>query len=100
MDLYSAIGVGVAYQGISSIQVRGLTNPYLQWEETRKLQIGTDIGFFKDRIIFTANYIHNRSSNQLLQYALPTVTGFGGIAENFPATVQNTAWEFVLNTNN
>jgi hypothetical protein len=92
--------VGTPYQNTASLIVNSLPNPYLQWEETRKLQSGIDLGLFKDRVLFTANYAYNRSSNQLLTYLLPTITGFGGIAENFPATVQNTAWEFTLSAMN
>ncbi|THU34736.1 SusC/RagA family TonB-linked outer membrane protein [Niastella caeni] len=99
MDLFSPYtdNVGVPYQNTSSLTVNGLPNPYLEWEETRKLQFGIDLGCLKDRILLTANYVRNRSSNQLLAYNLPTITGFGSIIENFPATVQNSAWEFLLN---
>jgi hypothetical protein len=75
----------------------GLPNPYLEWEETRKLQIGIDLGFFHDRILINSTYVRNRSSNQLLPYALPIFVGFPSVFENFPATVQNTEWEFSMN---
>jgi len=102
LNLYAPYtqNVGTSYQNTSGIVVNSLPNPYLQWEETKKLQTGIDLGFIKDKLLITANYIYNRSSNQLLTYLLPTITGFGGIAENFPATVQNTAWEFSLSTTN
>jgi TonB-dependent starch-binding outer membrane protein SusC len=89
--------IQVPYQGASGLQVSGLANPYLEWEETRKLQFGMDLGLFHDQILITANYAHNRSSNLLQSYALPVTTGFGNIAINFPALVQNTIWEFSLN---
>ncbi len=56
-----------------------------------------DLGFFKERIILNTNYYRNRSSNQLLNYTLPNITGTGNIAQNLDATVQNTGWEFSLN---
>lgn len=90
----------LAYQGASSLISSGLPNPYLQWEETHKLSASIDLGFLKDRILFNANYYRNRSSNQLLGYPLPAITGFGSITENFPATIQNSGWEFTLNTAN
>ena len=100
LNLYQPTNYGVGYQGGTGLVSNRLTNPYLKWEETKKLQLGVELGFFKDRILFTSNYVHNRSSNQLLEYNLPTITGFGTIQSNFPATVQNTAWEFALNTTN
>jgi len=100
MNQYFTTSVGVPYQGVTGLVAGGLTNPYLQWEETRKLQMGIEIGVMNDRILFNAGYFRNRSSNQLMNYVLPIVTGFSGISRNFPATVQNTGWEFSLNTTN
>ncbi len=94
------ISVGNPYENIPSLQVNSLPNPHLQWELTKKLQFGVDLGFLKDRILVTANYAINRSSNELLQYSLPLITGFNSITSNFPATVQNSDWEISLNTIN
>jgi hypothetical protein len=99
LSLYGPYGQ-LPYQGIVSVVPQGLTNPYLQWEETRKLEFGLDLGFLKDRILLNSTYSRNRSSNQLLPYNLPIITGFQSIARNFPATVQNSDWEFILNTVN
>jgi len=101
LSLYNAQGYYDApYQGAKGYEVTGLTNPYLQWEETKKLQIGIDLGLFKDRILINTNYSLNRSSNQLLTNALPSITGFNNVPMNLPATVQNTGWEFTLSTIN
>ncbi|HVS98693.1 MAG TPA: SusC/RagA family TonB-linked outer membrane protein [Puia sp.] len=95
MDLYSAIGnVGNPYQGTVALLPNGIPNPYLQWEETRKWQVGANIGVCKDFLTIAIDYDHNRSSNELLPYSLPVITGFGNVTENFPATVENTSWEF------
>lgn len=56
------------------------------------------MGFLKDQVI--TDYYKNRSSNQLLSYPLPIITGFDQISDNLPATVQNTSWEFMVNTVN
>jgi TonB-linked SusC/RagA family outer membrane protein len=93
-------GIAVAYQGIPSIEPDGIPNPYLQWEETKKLQFGLDLGILKNRILFNVNYARNRSSNQLLGYNLPIMTGVSGMIINFPATIENTSWELSLNTEN
>lgn len=85
------------YQSITGLNVNNLTNPYLEWEENKKLQFGLALGILGDRILFNMNYYRNRSSNQLLPYDLPFVTGFGSIMRNFPATVQNSGYEISLN---
>ncbi|MBO9573135.1 MAG: SusC/RagA family TonB-linked outer membrane protein, partial [Chitinophagaceae bacterium] len=90
----------ILYQGTRPMLVTRLNNPYVQWEETRKLQGGIDLGFWNDRILLSVTYAKNRSSNQLIQYILPLVTGFESITENFPAILENTSWEFMLNTVN
>jgi hypothetical protein len=64
------------------------------------LQFGTDLSFIKDRISLNGNFYLNRSSNELLAYNLPITTGFSSITSNFPATVQNSGWEFSLKTEN
>ncbi|HVW94414.1 MAG TPA: SusC/RagA family TonB-linked outer membrane protein [Mucilaginibacter sp.] len=101
LSLYTNLNPAVPYQtGATGVYPNSLPNPYLQWELTRKMQIGVDLGFFKDRILFNLNYGVNRSSNQLLSYSLPSITGFTTIASNFPATVQNKSWELTLTTQN
>ena len=99
LSLYAPYGQ-LPYQSIVSIVPQGLTNPYLEWEKTDKLEFGLDLGFINDRILLNGTYVRNRSSNQLLGYALPIITGFTYIDRNFPATVQNAEWEFSLNTVN
>ncbi|WP_448103442.1 SusC/RagA family TonB-linked outer membrane protein [Pedobacter panaciterrae] len=100
LSLYNVVKVTNPYQGTNGYAPTRLTNPYLQWEETRKLQIGLDLGFFKDRILLNMNYSNNISSNQLLSFALPNQTGFDDIQSNFPATVKNTGFELQVFTRN
>jgi TonB-linked SusC/RagA family outer membrane protein len=100
LSLYSPTSVAVAYQGNVGLAPTSLPNPNLQWELTKKFEVALETGFFNDRILLTASYSKNRSSNELLGYNLPFVTGFSSILTNFPAIVQNTSWEFELNTTN
>jgi TonB-linked SusC/RagA family outer membrane protein len=99
LSLYSS-AQGVPYQGIQTITPKNLANPFLQWEETRKTTFGLDLGFLKDRLLFIGNYNVNRSSNQLLSYLLPTLTGFSSSTTNFPAIVQNTSIELSISIKN
>lgn len=97
LTLYTPQGLQVPYQGVSGLELYELSNPYLQWEQTKKLQVGLELGLLKDRITADVTYVHNRSSNQLLQYPLSIITGLPSITMNLPATIQNTAWEIALN---
>ena len=100
LSLYDVFNPGIPYQNITDFRVNSIPNPHLQWEETRKWQWGLDLGFISDRIIINATYARNRSSNQLIPYTMPSITGFTSILQNFPATIQNTSWEFMINTIN
>lgn len=96
ISLYNNVITRIPYQGVIGIQPIGHSNPYLQWESTRKLDFGIDLGFLNNQILFSANYYINRSSNQLLSYPLPLITGFPGIDQNLNATIQNTGLELQL----
>ena len=89
----------IPYQGTAGLYPTNIANPQLQWEETRKLNLGLDLGILKDAVTLSANYFKNRSSNQLIRYPLPFITGFSNIDQNLPAKVQNTGFEFQLDAN-
>jgi TonB-linked SusC/RagA family outer membrane protein len=100
LSTYSPSGVAIPYQGTVGFQVNGIANPYLQWELTKKSNYGLTLGFLKDRLILKGDYFLTRSSNQLLGYNLPLITGFSTITKNFPAKIQNSGIELSLNTVN
>ncbi len=88
------------YQSTTGLFPYGLFNPDFEWESTKKLEVTTDLGFLKDRILLTATFFRNRSSNQLINYILPTQTGNQSILRNFPAVIENRGFEFLLSTRN
>jgi hypothetical protein len=100
LNLYQNVNLGVPYQGLIGSEPVGIHNPYLAWEETRKVQVGLDLGVLHDKISLSATYSRNRCTNQLLSFPLSSLTGADGVVLNLPVTVQNTTWEFSLNTLN
>ncbi len=88
------------YGGQKGVYPTNLYNSDYAWEVNRKLEIGVDLGFFKNHIFFNASYYTNRSSNQLVGYALPTMTGFSSIQANLPAKVSNSGLELVMESVN
>ncbi len=86
------------YQGQAGLIPAQLYNPEYSWETNRKLELGLELGFLDERIVATVSYYRDRSSNELINYTLPVQTGFNSIIRNFPALVQNTGWEYQLNT--
>src|SRR5690606_24455455 len=70
-----------------------LYNDNFAWEKNQKLETAVELGFLQDRINLGLSWYRNRSSNQLVGYTLPLMTGFSSVQSNLPATVQNTGWE-------
>ncbi|WPV67821.1 SusC/RagA family TonB-linked outer membrane protein [Chitinophaga sp. LS1] len=101
VNSYIPNNVPIAYQGVVGLMPAGIPNPYLQWEETRKMQFGVDLGFIKDNnVLLSINYYRHRSSNQLLAYKLPWISGNNSYPRNLPATIQNSGLEISLNSIN
>lgn len=88
------------YDGKSGLIPSGLFKDNYTWEKNTKIELALDLGFFQDRILFSASCYRNRSSNQLVGYALAPTTGFNSVISNLPATVQNTGFELELTTQN
>lgn len=93
-------GTSNPYQGVAGLMPTRLFNPNHRWEINRKLEAALELGLFKDRLFITAAYFRNRSSNQLVEYPLPSQTGFTSITENLQALVQNTGVEIELRSTN
>lgn len=87
-----------SYQGISTLVPVQLFNPSYSWEKVTKNEASLELGFVKDRVLLTVNYYNNFTTNQLVQYALPAITGFQGILKNLPACIRNYGWEIELNS--
>jgi TonB-linked SusC/RagA family outer membrane protein len=88
------------YLGSSTLSLSGIPNPNLEWETDKKLNFGLDLGFLKDRILFSADYYRNRSSNQLGYITVAEQSGVNSYSGNLPALIQNKGFEFELNTTN
>ena len=86
------------YQGQTGLVPTQLYNPDYGWESNRKSELGLELGSLHDRVIATVSYYSNRGSNQLINSTLPIQTGFTGVIRNLPALIENTGWEFQLNT--
>jgi len=88
------------YQGSPGYLSQNLFNPDFSWAITKKAEGAIELGFLKDRLLLTTAFYRNRSGNQLVSYQLPSQTGFLNVTENFPATVQNSGWEFTITSSN
>jgi TonB-dependent starch-binding outer membrane protein SusC len=99
LSLYSSSSA-LPYSGSSGISSTSLYNPNLAWEETKKMEGGVDLGFWKDRVLLKGAYYRTMTSNQLVNYALSSVTGFTSISSNLAAKVQNVGTELTVTSTN
>ncbi|PBQ34838.1 SusC/RagA family TonB-linked outer membrane protein [Sphingobacteriaceae bacterium] len=76
-----------------------LANPDLSWEKTETFNYGVDMGFFKNRITFSADYYTKRSTDLLLNVPVLQSTGFVTSLSNV-GEVLNKGWELELTSNN
>ena len=98
LDLWVPTELG--YDSIQGLAPQNLPNAVFAWEETTKAEIGLELGFLDNRIRINTSYFNNNSSNQLIGQPLPSIAGFNTIQANFPAEVENTGWEFDINSTN
>lgn len=95
-NLYMMLPSTVAYEGSLSLYANSLFNPDFKWEQTRKLEVAIESNFFNNRVGLEVSWYRNQSSNQLVNYTLPAITGFSSILKNFEATIENSGWEMLL----
>lgn len=98
LGLFSAGNIG-DFGGQSGLIPNQPENPDLKWEESETFDIGIKSTFLNGRISFNANYFKKVTSDLLLNQVLPPQTGFATIQRNI-GEMQNTGWEFDLNTTN
>jgi TonB-linked SusC/RagA family outer membrane protein len=96
MNTYGLTGIG--YSGIIGLEPMQLFNPNFSWETNKKVEGAIELGFLKDKLLLNIAHFRNRSSNQLVGIPLPGITGFSMVRANLNATVENTGWEFELNS--
>ena len=82
----------------SSIQ--GLGNTDLNWEKTKMINIGLDIGFLRNKITLTADYYQRKTDNLILGVPLPPSFGYltSTVNQNV-ASMTNNGFEMQLGYN-
>lgn len=89
---------GVTYDQIPTLTPLRIANGNFRWESTRKAELAIEIGLFEDRVFFNAIRYANTSTDQLVEYAIPSLSGFTSYQANLPAKVDNKGWELELLT--
>lgn len=94
---------GSGGSGSESINVgakpSGLANPNVKWEETRQLDLGIDLGFWGNRLTFTADWYNKKTVGMLLSMPVPAYAGDSAPTGNLGDMV-NRGFELELNHRN
>jgi len=80
--------VGLGYNAIfgsnvvAGSQVQNLGNSELGWERTSQIDIGLDIGFFKNRVNLIYDYYNKTTSDLLYSFDIPQSSGYSSFTGN------------------
>ncbi len=74
-----------------------IANNNLSWEQTNQFDLGLDLGFLANRLLFTVDLYRKVTRNLLLDVQIPYTTGHTSSLQNY-GSVQNQGVELGLNT--
>lgn len=77
-------------------QLKGIGNSDLGWSKTKNRSVALELGFFQNRLSFSASYYNNLTENLLLDYTLAPSVGFRTMTTNVGA-VKNEGVDLQLN---
>lgn len=71
----------------------------LSWEQTRQVDVGTDMALFNNRISLTVDYYNKQTRDLLLNLQVPGAMGFTNVMTNI-GKIENKGWEFNIDSRN
>jgi TonB-dependent starch-binding outer membrane protein SusC len=96
MGNYNVIFDGARNIGIG---IARMSNPNLQWEKTRQVDFGVELGLFSNRLNFELDLYHRKVNDMLLDAPLPLSSGYTSIFSNV-GSMENKGVEFAINSTN
>ena len=91
---------GAGYMGQGSVYPQNIQLKNLKWEQKETYNVGTDFGFFDDRITGNVEMYWQYTSDLLMaSRGIPTSSGYPTLAYQNVGDMKNVGWEFNLNGN-
>jgi TonB-linked SusC/RagA family outer membrane protein len=87
------------YNGNAAIRGTTMPNQNLFWETTTQLDVGFEIGLFRNKIYLTTDYYDKYTDNLLYDMSLPNTSGYSKVTTNL-GTVRYWGVELELTTKN
>ncbi len=92
---------GKGYLGEGSTYPSNIKLSKLKWEQKETYNLGFDFGFFEDKVNGNVELYQQYTTDLLMpNRAIPTSSGFTSLAYDNVGKMENTGWEFNINTNN
>ena len=97
---YSKYDTGTGYLGEGSTYPKNIQLKKLKWEQKETYNLGTDFGFFNDRITGNVELYWQYTTDLLMQNrGIPTSSGYPILDYQNVGKMENIGWEFNLNGN-
>ena len=84
---------------IGAVSTANMSNPNLKWERQASVNVGFDYSLKNGKINGAVDYYIRKTSDLLVNRALPNVTGFASVVTNL-GKVDNSGFEVSINTEN
>lgn len=91
--------LGTNYLDFSGAAPTVMPNASLTWETTNQYNLGLELGFWNNRVLFTTEAYLKKTSDLLYNVPIPNTTGFEFITQNI-GNIENRGLEFSLQTKN
>jgi TonB-linked SusC/RagA family outer membrane protein len=93
---YNSTQVGFNNTGVTAGVIQGNQgNKNLKWETTKQTDIGIEMEFLNGRLHVEADYFHKKTTDLLLNVALPNYAG-GGTQTRNVGEIENKGFEFAI----
>ena len=87
------------YNGHQVIIPENLSLGELRWEKTRKLNVGFNVGFFKDIVTLEAEIYDHKTTDLLMDnLRISSANGYSNLAKVNAGTLRNKGWEINFST--
>ncbi len=87
------------YSGSSGVAPNSLDNPDIRWEQTRELNVGTDISVLNSRVQLSVDAYDKKTTGLLLARPYSLSTGFGSLTSNI-GSMRNYGFELKVTSVN
>ena len=91
-ELQGAYGSQTAYSGTIGFLQTGIANPNMKWEKTNTVEVGTDMGFFDNKIYASVAFYNRITTDKIASVLLPTSSGVSSVRTN-NGSMKNTGFE-------